>query len=57
MTKNILLTTRKIELIGKKEFTIATLDLKHKSFVIHIAALNINTNNEMHPLKKAQIAH
>ena len=44
-------------LIGKKEFVAAALDLEYKTFVIYIAALNLNLGDEMHPLKRAQIAH
>ena len=29
----------------------------HKTFVVHVAALNVDLSNEMHPLKRAQIAH
>lgn len=36
---------------------IATLDLNHKTFVIHIAALNISSNTKIYFLKRAQIAY
>ncbi len=57
ITGDILLTTRQIELIGKKEFAIAALDLKYKVFVIYVATLSINSDNEVYPLRRAQIAH
>ena len=57
ITKNVLLIIRQVELIEKKEFVTAALDSKHKAFVIHIATLSINSDDKMHPLKKAQIAH
>ncbi len=51
--------TKRIKLIGKKEFIAATLDPDYKVFVIYIAAFNINFNigDEIHPLKSAQIAY
>ncbi len=48
-------TTKKVELIEKKEFVVAALNLKHKVFIIDIVALNISfdTDNKMYPSKKA----
>ena len=43
--------------MGKKEFAIAALNAKHKNFVVYVVALSINSNDEKHPLKKAQIAY
>ncbi len=54
---DILPTTRQVELIGKKEFTIAVLDPEYKTFIVYVADLSINLGNEVHPSKKAQIAH
>ena len=31
--------------------------MEHKAFVIHVAALSVNLGDEMHPSKRAQIAH
>ncbi len=56
-TGNVLLTTRQVKLIGRKEFVVAALDLEYKAFVIHIAALNVDSGDKMHLLKKAQIAY
>ncbi len=56
-TKEVLPTTRRVELIGKKEFTVAALDLEHEAFVVHVAAFNVDLGNEMYPLRRAQIAH
>ncbi len=56
-TRDILLITRQIELIEKKEFVAVVLNPEHKSFLIHIAVFNINSSNEMHPSKKAQIPY
>ena len=36
---------------------VAALDPEHEVFVIHIAALSMDLNNEVHPSKRAQIAH
>lgn len=44
-------------LIEKKKCIVTALKLKHKVFVIYIAALTINSGDEVHPLRKAQIAH
>ena len=52
-TGDILLTTRQVQLIEKKRFTAAALKPEHKVFVLHIAALSINSGNKVHPLKKA----
>ncbi len=53
-TRNILLSTKRVKLIGKKEFAAATLDLEYKAFVVYIAALNISSDisDKVHPSKK-----
>ena len=38
--KKALPTIRHIELVGRKEFATATLDLESETFVIHIVSLN-----------------
>ena len=45
-------TTSKVELIGKKEFVAAVLDLKYKAFIVHIAAFSIDLSDEVYPSKK-----
>ena len=40
-----------------KEFTVAALDPEYETFVIHIAALSLDPGDEVHPSRKAQIAH
>ncbi len=50
-------TTRRVELIGKKEFEAAALDPEHEAFVVHVAALSIDSGDEVHPSRRAQIAH
>ena len=57
ITRYVLPTTKHVELIEKKEFTTAALDLKHNVFIVHIATLIIDLDDEVHPLKKAKIAH
>ncbi len=58
-TGDVLPTTRRVELIGKKEFAAAALDPEYEAFVVHVAALNISsdTGGEVHPSRRAQIAH
>ncbi len=55
--RDVLLTTKKVELRGKKEFAEVAFDSKHKDFLIHIAVLSVDSGDEMHPSKRAQIAH
>ncbi len=55
-TGNILLTTRQVELIRKKEFVVAALDPEYEAFVIHIVALSVNSSDKVHPSRRAQIA-
>ncbi len=52
-TGNVLPITRQVKLIGKKEFAVAVLELEQEAFVVHIAAFSIDSDDEMHPLKKA----
>ena len=52
-TRDVLPTTKQVELIGKKELAIVALDLEHKAFVVHIAALSVDLGDEMHPSKKS----
>ncbi len=56
-TREVLPTTRRVELIGKKEFAATALNLEHEAFVVHIAALSVDLGDEVHPSRKAQIAH
>ena len=56
-TRNVLPTTRRVELIRKKEFAAAALDPEHKTFVVHIAALSVDPGDQIHPSKRAQIAY
>ncbi len=56
-TGKVLLTTRQVELIGKKEFASVALDPKHETFVVYVAALSVYLGEEIHPSKRAQIVH
>ncbi len=51
--------TRRVELILKKKFIIAALNLDHKTFVIYVVTINIsfNISDKEHPLRKTLIAH
>ena len=53
----MLSTTRQVELIGKKEFVVAIFDPRYKAFIVYIATLSTNWDNEVHPSKKPQISH
>ena len=50
---DVFLTTRYVELIGRKEFAAAALDPKHKVFVVHVAVFSVDSGNEVHPSKRA----
>ncbi len=56
-TRDVLLTTRRVKLIGKKKFVIATFDLEYEAFVVHVVALSIDSGDEVHPSRRAPIAH
>ena len=51
------MTNRQVELIRKKKFATTAFDPEHEAFVVHVAALSIDSGDEMHPLRRAQIAH
>ncbi len=51
-TGEILPTTRRVELIGKKVFAAAAFDPEHKAFVVHVTALSVGLGDEVHPSKK-----
>ena len=48
-TEEALSTTRRIELVGKKEFAAAALNSEHKTYIVHVASLNV------HPSRRPQI--
>ena len=53
-TAEALPTTKRVELINKKEFAKAALDEKSETFVVHVAALNLTPG--IHLDRAAQIA-
>ena len=56
-TRDILPTTRRVELKEKKEFAVAALDSKHEAFVVYVTPLNVDSGDEVYPFRRAQIAH
>ena len=56
-TGDIFPTTKQVELIGKKEFAVAVLDLEYETFIVHVAVFCLDIVDKMHPLKKTQIAY
>ena len=54
-------TTRRVELVGKKEFAAAALDLESETFVVHVASLSSNalpssSPLNVHPSRRPQIS-
>ncbi len=56
-TGDVFPTTRRVKLIGKKEFAATALNPEHKAFVVYVAALNADSSDEIHPSRRTQIAH
>ena len=57
--KEALLTTKQVELIGKKEFAAVALDPGHETFVVYVAFLESPSSTQegdIHPFLRAQIA-
>ena len=53
-TAEALLTSKRVELINRKEFAKAALDEKSKTFVVYVVSLNLAPG--IHPDRAAQIA-
>ncbi len=51
------MTIRQVELIGKNEFAVVAIDPEHEAFMVHVAAFGVNLGDEVHPSRRAQIAH
>ena len=50
-------TTKRVELVGKKEFAAAALDPGHETFVVHVASLeSLSQEGDVHSSCRAQIA-
>ena len=56
MAAEILLTTRRVEIIDKREFVAAALNADNKTFVVHVAALAEPMTMPIHPSYQAQVA-
>ena len=54
--KKALPTTRRVELIDKKEFAKVALDENIEAFVVHVSSLSLGSKMTIHPAWKAQIA-
>ena len=48
-TKKALATTRKVELIDKKEFAKVALDENIKAFVVHVSCLSLGSKMTIYP--------
>ena len=58
-TEEALPTTRRIELVGKKEFAAAALDPEHETYVVHVASLSstpLVASLNVHPSRRPQIS-
>ena len=58
-TKEVLPTTRRVELVGKKEFAAAALDPEHETYVVHVASLSsapLVASLDVHPSRRPQIS-
>ena len=58
-TEKALPTTRRVKLVGKKEFAAAALDLKHETYVVHVASLSstpLIASLNVHPFQRPQIS-
>ena len=53
-TQEALPTTRRVELVGKKEFAAAALVPEHETFVVHVASLTSSAG--VHPSRRPQRA-
>ena len=48
--------TKRIEIIDKKEFAVAALNIAKKTFIVHIAALAESTTMPIYPSCQVQVA-
>ena len=57
-TEKALPTTRRVELVDKKEFATAALDPEHETYVVHVASLSSAplTSLDVHPSRRPQIS-
>ena len=55
----MLSTTRRVELVGKKEFAATALDPEHKTYVVHVASLSFApfvASLNVYPFRRPQIS-
>ena len=50
-TKEALPTTRRVELVGEKEFATVALDLKHETYVVHVGSVSSDALPSSSPLE------
>ena len=55
-TEEALPTTRRVELVGKKEFAAAALDPEHETYVVHVASLGSTPSLNVHSSRRPQIS-
>ena len=57
-TKEVLPTTRCVELVGKKEFAAAALDPEHETYIVHITSFRSTplASLDVHPFREPQIS-
>ena len=61
ITKEALSTTRRIELVGKKEFAAVALDSEHETYVVHVGSVSSDAllssfSLDVHPSRRPQIS-
>ena len=56
--KEALPTTRRVELVGKKEFTAAALNPEHETYLVHVVSLNSTplASLDIHTFRRPQIS-
>ena len=57
-TKEVLPTTRRVELVGKKEFAATALNLEYETYIVHVASLHstLVASLNVHPSRVPQIS-
>ena len=64
-TKKALPTTRRVELVGKKEFAAAALDPEHETYIVHVGSVSFDASPsssasqlklDVHPSRRPQIS-
>ena len=57
-TKEVLPTTKRVELVGKKKFAAAVLDPEHETYIVHVASLysTLFRSFDDHPSREPQIS-